>query len=128
FGYLNESWNDIHLTRKIIRDCIPDDIGISVSYPLPGTKFYENVKSGLKEKRNWIDSDDLDMMFSGSYPKSFYKLLHRFVHAEYRLNKIIKRKEWRKFPQLLLNLFKYLTLKLKLSSYLKIKNLSTSLN
>ena len=122
FGYLGENWNDIALTRKMIRDCIPDDIGISVSYPLPGTKFYDKVKSELKDKKNWTDSDDLDMMFSGSFPKSFYKLLHRFVHAEYRLYKIIKRMEWRKFPNFLVNVIKYFDLKLKIMGYLKENN------
>ncbi len=122
FGYLNENWNDINLTRKMIRDCIPDDIGISVSYPLPGTKFYDMVKSELKEKKNWTDSDDLDMMFSGTFPKSFYKLLHRFVHAEYRIVKTIKRMEWNKIPNFLWNVFKYLDLKLKLAIYLKTHN------
>ncbi len=119
FGYLNENWNDIKLTRKMIRDCIPDDIGISVSYPLPGTKFYDIVKSGLKEKKNWTDSDDLDMIFSGTFPKSFYKILHRFVHAEYRIVKTIKRMEWNKIPNFLWNIFKYFNLKLKLAVYLK---------
>jgi radical SAM superfamily enzyme YgiQ (UPF0313 family) len=118
FGYLGESWREINLTRKMIRDCIPDDIGISVSYPLPGTKFYNKVKPQLKDKKNWTDSDDLDMMFSGSFPKSFYKLLHRFVHAEYRIWKIVRRMEWKKFPQLLFNVIKYFNLKLKIKGYL----------
>ena len=62
------------------------------------------------------------MMFSGSFPKSFYKLLHRFVHAEYRLYKIIKRMEWRKFPNFLVNVIKYFDLKLKIMGYLKENN------
>ena len=44
FGYANENWEDIKLTRQMIRECMPEDIGISVSYPLPGTVFYERVK------------------------------------------------------------------------------------
>ena len=119
FGYLGENWGDIKLTREMINNCLPDDIGISVSYPLPGTEFFEKVKSELKEKKNWTDSDDLDMMFGGSFPKSFYKLLHRFVHAEYRMKKIIKRREWKKFPNFLINAFRYFNLRLKLIGYLK---------
>ena len=34
----------------MVRDCQPDDIGMSVSYPLPGTKFHERVKSELTEQ------------------------------------------------------------------------------
>jgi len=84
FGYLGEEREDIDLTLKMLTDLLPDDIGVSVSYPLPGTKFYEKVKSELKQKSNWTDSDDLDLMFEGTFNKAFYKRLHRYVHKEYR--------------------------------------------
>ncbi|MEP7357116.1 MAG: radical SAM protein, partial [Anaerolineales bacterium] len=53
FGYPGETWDDIQLTLKMVRECLPDDIGISVSYPLPGTAFFERVKLELGEKQNW---------------------------------------------------------------------------
>jgi len=84
FGYLGETNEDIHKTITMIKDLIPDNLGISVSYPLPGTKFYEKVKDDLKLKANWTDSDDLAMMFRGTHNSKFYKKLHRFVHKEYR--------------------------------------------
>ncbi len=84
FGYLGETKEDIDLTIKMLLELMPDDIGISVSYPLPGTGFYEKVKEDLKEKANWTDSDDLDMMFQGTYNREYYKRLHRYVHKTYR--------------------------------------------
>jgi len=90
FGYLGETSEDIEKTINMIKDLLPDDLGISVSYPLPGTKFYEKVKDDLKLKSNWTDSDDLDMMFSGSYNSEYYKKLHRYVHKEYRKSKGIE--------------------------------------
>jgi anaerobic magnesium-protoporphyrin IX monomethyl ester cyclase len=84
FGYPGETIQDIHLTMKMLKDLVPDDIGVSISYPLPGTVFYENVKSQLTEKQNWSDSDDLAMMFRHTYEPKFYKDLHRFVHLNYR--------------------------------------------
>lgn len=83
-GYLNETIDDIKLTIKMVEDLLPDDIGISVSYPLPGTGFYEKVKDQLQLKSNWADSDDLDMMFENMYPKNFYKQLQRYIHRRYR--------------------------------------------
>ena len=35
----------------------PDDIGVSVSYPLPGTTFYQRVQAQLGQKQNWVDSE-----------------------------------------------------------------------
>jgi len=87
FGYLGEKWADIQQTIKMVLDLMPDDIGISVSYPLPGTKFYEKVKFDLVSKANWTDSDDLDLMFENTYKPNFYKTLHRYVHNRYRIKK-----------------------------------------
>ena len=84
FGYLQETEQDIHLTHELIKQLMPDDIGISVSYPLPGTKFYENVKRDLSQKANWTDSDDLDLMFNSTYPSAYYKKLHRYTHKMFR--------------------------------------------
>jgi anaerobic magnesium-protoporphyrin IX monomethyl ester cyclase len=84
FGYPGETKADIDLTIRMIKTLMPDHIGISVSYPLPGTVFYERVKSELREKTNWTDSDELKLMFRNTYSPEFYKQLHRYVHKTYR--------------------------------------------
>lgn len=86
FGYPGETEEDIQKTIEMVRECQPDDIGISVSYPLPGTKFYDNVKTQMQQKQNWEHSDDLAMMFSGAYQPDFYRQLHRVVHHDFRLH------------------------------------------
>ncbi len=88
-GYLGETKEDIHKTIEMIKELLPDDIGISVSYPLPGTKFYEMVKSDLKTKTNWNDSDDLAMMFRNTFRPEYYKRLHHFIHRVYRSKKAL---------------------------------------
>ncbi len=85
FGYSGEDRRDIEKTLQMVRDCHPDEIGISVSYPLPGTKFYERVKAQLGEKQNWVDSDDLAMMYRATYVPDFYRVLYRVVHHEFRM-------------------------------------------
>ncbi len=87
FGYPGETWADIQKTMQMVRDCAPDDIGISVSYPMPGTKFFERVKLELGEKQNWVDSQDLAMLYRGPYPTEFYRILHGRVHHEFRLRR-----------------------------------------
>jgi anaerobic magnesium-protoporphyrin IX monomethyl ester cyclase len=87
FGYLGETRTDIDLTLKMILDLMPDEMGISVSYPLPGTKFYEKVKDQLREKQNWSDSDDLALMFRSTYSPAYYKKLHQYIHTVYRKHK-----------------------------------------
>lgn len=84
FGYLGETKADIAATIEMVKTNRPDDIGISVSYPLPGTKFHERVKEEMGKKTNWTDSDDLDMMFAGTYSADFYRKLQRYVHHMFR--------------------------------------------
>jgi len=84
FGYLGETRDDIAKTVQMIKELLPDDLGISVSYPLPGTKFYEKVKDDLKLKANWTHSHDLSMMFRGTFNSKYYRNLYRYTHKEYR--------------------------------------------
>ena len=73
-----------------MREARPDDIGVSVSYPLPGTKFYRAVQAELGTKRNWVDSADLAMMFRGPYTTGFYRRLHTVLHREFRLRRVVR--------------------------------------
>lgn len=87
FGYPGETFEDILSTVRMVRETLPDDVGISVSYPLPGTKFYDMVREQLVVKANWEDSNDLDMMFQGTYQTPFYRKLHQVVHHDLDLRK-----------------------------------------
>ena len=90
FGYLTETKEDIDKTIGMIKELVPDNMGVSVSYPLPGTKFYEKVKDDLIAKANWSDSDDLAMMFEGTFNSKFYKKLHRYTHKEFRKSQALE--------------------------------------
>jgi radical SAM superfamily enzyme YgiQ (UPF0313 family) len=82
FGYAGETWPEIRETIDLVRRARPDDIGVSVSYPLPGTKFHSMVSEQLEDKTNWEDSEDLAMMFKGAYTNEFYHALHDALHLE----------------------------------------------
>jgi len=77
FGYPGEDKADIESTIDMINELLPFEIGISVSYPLPGTVFYNRVKSDLKKKTNWTDSDEMALIFTNTFPPSYYKQLHQ---------------------------------------------------
>lgn len=91
FGYPGEVWEDVEKTLTLVREVAPDDIGVSVSYPLPGTKFYERVRAELGAKQNWVDSDDLAMLYRASYSPQFYRVLHHVVHHEFRARELGRR-------------------------------------
>jgi anaerobic magnesium-protoporphyrin IX monomethyl ester cyclase len=84
FGYPTENWEDIEATVNMVRETKPHDVGVSVSYPLPGTKFYQLVSSQLGAKTNWSHSGDLTVMFRGTYPSELYRALSHALHLEVR--------------------------------------------
>jgi anaerobic magnesium-protoporphyrin IX monomethyl ester cyclase len=87
FGYPGETWSDIEATLQLARELEPADIGVSVSYPLPGTGFYERVRQELGVKQNWIDSNDLATMYKATYAPEVYRRVHGLVHHEFRARK-----------------------------------------
>jgi anaerobic magnesium-protoporphyrin IX monomethyl ester cyclase len=85
-GYLGEELMDVLATRKLIDNARPDDVGVSVSYPLPGTRFHELVKGQLRGKTHWQESDDLEMMFQGTYNSEFYRAVRNLLHDQVALD------------------------------------------
>ena len=83
-GYPSEQWEDLLATRDLVRDERPDDIGVSVSYPLPGTKFHAAVREQLGLRQNWQDTGDLAMLFHGTYSTAFYRAVRDLLHDEAR--------------------------------------------
>lgn len=81
-GYPGEQWKDIQKTIALVRETRPDDVGISFSYPLPNTRFYARVKEQLGAKKNWSDSEDLCVMFKGTYTDKFYRAIRDALHTE----------------------------------------------
>ena len=118
FGYPGEMWDDVQKTLQMVRECMPDDIGISVSYPLPGTKFFERVKLELGDKQNWTDSNDLAMLYHGPFPTEFYRILHGRVHYEFRARRVLKQPSLRGIVSVPRNLFGILKSEIQLRRFI----------
>lgn len=82
-GYPGEVWTDIEASADLVRRLRPDAIGVSVSYPLPGTPFHARVAAGMGRQDHWEDSRDLAMLFQGTYRTDFYRALHAALHREH---------------------------------------------
>jgi anaerobic magnesium-protoporphyrin IX monomethyl ester cyclase len=105
FGYPGETWEDIEATLRLTREMQPNDIGVSVSYPLPGTRFYDRVREELGQKQNWVDSSDLATMYRATFAPEVYRQVHGLVHHEFRARKsaealtALMQVPWRVRPQ-----------------------------
>jgi anaerobic magnesium-protoporphyrin IX monomethyl ester cyclase len=86
-GFLGEQFGDLLATRRLVARARPDEIGVSVSYPLPGTRFHEQVREQLGAKTHWRESNDLDMMFRGAYRSEFYRAFRDLLHEQVELQR-----------------------------------------
>lgn len=91
FGYPGETRADIEATLAMVRAIAPDDIGMSVSYPLPGTRFHRSVEDTLGATQHWQDSADLAMLYRGPFTTAFYRQLHTVLHTEFRARRGARR-------------------------------------
>ncbi len=102
FGYVGETEEDVRATWRLVDDVLPDDIGISVSYPLPGTRFHARVKDAMGTSAHWRDSSDLAMLFSGQHSTPYYRALHAHTHARFRLARALRTRDRAPWRRLLL--------------------------
>lgn len=88
FGYVGEKLEDIKKTQKLLFEIKPDTVGISVAYPIPGTKFYELVKQKLRPDINerWEKTGfSYQLLFRSEFPAFYYRNLIKYI---------LKRRSW----------------------------------
>ncbi len=86
-GYPPEDWDDIMATRDLVREEAPDEVGVSVAYPLPGTTFHDRLVAELGTQRNWRDSGELAVLFEGAFDTAFYRMVRDALHADVALRR-----------------------------------------
>jgi radical SAM superfamily enzyme YgiQ (UPF0313 family) len=93
-GYPPENLKDIKKTLKMVRELNPDKFGVSIAYPLPKTKFFQDlVESGnlLINENQWNQSLDNKLLFKSNYSSEFYKWTIRGLYLNYYTSKIHKK-------------------------------------
>ncbi|OLS16777.1 MAG: tRNA-2-methylthio-N(6)-dimethylallyladenosine synthase [Candidatus Heimdallarchaeota archaeon LC_3] len=85
-GYPPETVKDIKKTLKILRELNPDKFGISIAYPLPKTKFFQDLVDNnmlLINQNQWDQSLDNKLLFTSEYSNQFYKWAIRGLYLNY---------------------------------------------
>lgn len=86
-GYPGETLEDVHATIQMVRTLQPEEIGVSVSYPLPGTVFHAHVEHVLDDT-HWRASMENRTLHPAPFPEEFYREARevlRSVHSGGRL-------------------------------------------
>ncbi|MCB0482150.1 MAG: B12-binding domain-containing radical SAM protein [Flavobacteriales bacterium] len=79
-GYPGETIEDIRTTAKYLEDALPDYFTITKSYPIKGTRLFEEIEANITEQPDWFTSTDREIDFKRKYSDSFYNWAIRYVN------------------------------------------------
>ncbi|MEM6337028.1 MAG: radical SAM protein, partial [Bacteroidota bacterium] len=89
-GYDGEEERDLVETVRLLTDAPPDIFLTTVSYPIKGTAYYEQVKDRLIVQKSWAEGSDRDFSVEGRRSDAYYRHAARWMtnevaHARERL-------------------------------------------
>jgi radical SAM superfamily enzyme YgiQ (UPF0313 family) len=82
WGYEGEDLQDIEATVEHVKACRPDVCLTTLSYPIKGTPYYEEVADKLVRIRDWRESTDRDFTIRGRRSRRFYQFADELLKAE----------------------------------------------
>ena len=81
-GYEGETVADIGATIAHLKASLPERVLTTVSYPIKGTPYYQEVQDRLILPDSWEESTDRDLEIAGRRSKAFYRCAIRWLVGE----------------------------------------------
>jgi radical SAM superfamily enzyme YgiQ (UPF0313 family) len=82
WGYEGEDLSDIEATYEHVQACRPDVFFTTVSYPIKGTPYHDEVSSKLVQLGAWEASTDRNIRIRGRHSRRFYQLADQLLRSE----------------------------------------------
>ncbi len=82
WGYEGEDLADIEATVEHVKACRPDVFLTTVSYPIKGTPYYDDVASRLKRIGEWSASTDREVRIGGRHSRRYYQFADQLLKSE----------------------------------------------
>jgi radical SAM superfamily enzyme YgiQ (UPF0313 family) len=83
-GYPGEEWADLLKTADLLTQARPDAFSSTIAYPLPGTRFYEEVAERLLDSPDWDYTAENRLLFERGFSTQFYRWVQRWLYQEWR--------------------------------------------
>jgi radical SAM superfamily enzyme YgiQ (UPF0313 family) len=87
WGYEGETIDDIAATVEHVKRAAPDTFLTTVSYPIKGTPYFEEVAGRVTLSGTWESTTDRDYSLAGRPPRAYYELADRWLRAEYEAHR-----------------------------------------
>jgi anaerobic magnesium-protoporphyrin IX monomethyl ester cyclase len=88
WGYEGEELEDIAATVDHVKHSNPDVFFTTVSYPIKGTPYFDQVRDKVAAPFAWSESSDRDYVVAGRRNKGYYKLADRWLRSEVQAHRI----------------------------------------
>jgi anaerobic magnesium-protoporphyrin IX monomethyl ester cyclase len=82
WGYEGEDLADIEATVEHVKACRPDVFLTTVSYPIKGTPYYDDVASRLVRIGEWSASTDREVRIEGRHSRRYYHFADQLLKSE----------------------------------------------
>ncbi len=81
-GYDGEDLTDIEATVDLLKDAPPDQFLTTLSYPIKGTPYFEQVADRVIALTPWDEGSDRDFTVAGRRSRRFYRHATRWMTNE----------------------------------------------
>lgn len=88
WGYSGEEIEDIEATVDHVKQSDPDVFLTTVSYPIKGTPYFEDVASRAVNAKPWRESSDRDYRIRGRHSRRFYQYADQLLRSEVELSRL----------------------------------------
>jgi anaerobic magnesium-protoporphyrin IX monomethyl ester cyclase len=82
FGYEGEELSDVEATVEHVKSCLPDVFLTTVSYPIKGTPYYEQVATRLVSIQDWARGSDRELKIAGRHSRRYYQFADQLLKSE----------------------------------------------
>ena len=88
WGYEGEKMEDIEATIRHVSKAQPDIFFTTVSYPIKGTPYYQQIENKLVQLKPWAETSDREIKIAGRHSKTYYAHADRLLRDEVQLAKL----------------------------------------
>ena len=82
WGYEGEEMQDIEATIQHVSKAKPDIFFTTVSYPIKGTPYYQQIQSKLVQLKPWGQSSDREIKVLGRHSRAYYAHADKLLRDE----------------------------------------------
>jgi radical SAM superfamily enzyme YgiQ (UPF0313 family) len=88
WGYEGEQLDDIEATVEHVKACLPDVFFTTVSYPIKGTPYFDEMSGRLVSPGDWGRTSDRELKIRGRHSRRYFQFADKLLRSEVELHRL----------------------------------------